>query len=96
VEQDGIAGLHRVHRLDEKLCGHALQQRRGGAVSGYARRQSGDELGWRNAVFRVGTHGIRGRDAVTRPQLRYPVADCLDGAGNLGAHDERQLVRIQP
>jgi hypothetical protein len=96
MQQHRVVRLHRVHRVDQKVCGHAFQERRGSDIRGHTCWQLRDEFGWCNAVFSVGPHGIRGGHPVSHLQSGHPGAHGFDGAGDLGAEHERQLVRIQP
>ena len=91
VHQHGVALLNRIHRLDQVVRGHALEQRGGRHVGADTVGHVGAEIGWGDAVFGVGAVGLRGDDPVADAERGDVVADGLDGAAYLGADDERQL-----
>jgi hypothetical protein len=96
VHQNSVALLYRVHRVDEQVGGHALQDRCGGDVGADTVRHRRDDIDWRNTVVGVGADGVGGGHPLAQQLRRQPVANCFDGAAHLSAEDERQSVRIQP
>ena len=96
VQQHRVAGLHGIHRLDQQVGGHALEDRRRGDVGGHRIRHRRNDIGWRDTVFGVGADGVGGRDPVTHTQRGHALTHRCHGAGHFGAEDERQFMRIQP
>jgi hypothetical protein len=96
MQQHRVAPLNRVYRLDQQVCGHALQERRGADIEGDTVGQSCDEIGWCKAIFGVGALSVRRRHPIAHPQTGDAVADRFDSPGDLRAEHKRQLVRIQP
>ena len=89
MQQHRVTGLHRIHRFDEEVCGHPLQERRGGDIEADPVGHLRDEIGWRNTVFRVGADGVGARNPVADMKRRHPVTHRGDGSGDLGAENER-------
>jgi hypothetical protein len=78
------------------LCGHPLQERRGGNVKSDIVGHLRYDIGWRNAVFGIGTDCVGAGNPVTDTKRRNPITHRGDRPGDLGSEDKRYFVRVQP
>jgi hypothetical protein len=87
VQQHGVALPDGIHGLDEKVRCHAFQDRGRGDVCGDSIWHQRNDIGYRNAVFGVGTDCVGGGNSIAYPQRSHPVAYCCDGAADFCAKD---------
>jgi hypothetical protein len=89
VQQHRVTALHRIHRFDEQVGGHTLEDGGRGDVKADTVRHPRYDIGWRDAVFRIGADRVGAGNPVTDSKRRNPVTHRSDGAGDLGAKDKR-------
>jgi hypothetical protein len=88
--------LDRIYRLDQQVRCHAFQDRGRGDVCGDSIWHQRNDIGYRNAVFGVGTDCVGGGNSIAYPQRSHLVAYCCDGAADFCAKDEWKFPRVQP
>jgi hypothetical protein len=94
MDQDRVAGGHRVRGVDQTMRCHALQQRAGGGlvgdVAGYPHRTAGGH----GHQFGIAVRYIAPGDALADGEAGRPGAYFPDGTDSFQPEPERRVLRV--
>ena len=97
MDQDRLAGLHRMGAADQVPGGHALQHHRRGLLVGDPGRHRHQPVGRHDPRLAVGAERPAGiSDAVAGFEPGDARPDLLDDPGRLRAEPARQWHRVEP